>query len=431
MLSIRITLLLTVLIPLQLSSINLQASELLNEKVIILAGTEVPQGLGKFIPNLSLMSAGKDGKLKPIPFQIDEVDVEGNVYFAQSKKDVDGELEVLDEKDELVFMWKDSQAPLSEATLNTASFEILAEIAVTAIGAETRYVYLVENSRLTSDVTYVRYSADLGQIETDYYSLSVNPDNAVAWKEFNYFSYTGIEDSPIDSIKMRMTAGVVTRFAKIKLTNKNFTAKPIAYKTGPIRSTTLYKVTVKLFKVPMMKMSMQGHFFSNGLTYVTTANLPRVRMTMLSKPTMSVSLDCNGLDGSKLISAIEPNVSYTANGDLSDDEIALKTLNFDQQKPWLWLRTEDNFNVFTQFQQTQGKQMPVGIHYNDTHTLKDKPERFRGQVPNFGYLVKDFPKKGLFQLRMDVHFNQSMQGTSPQEYATATSTPLQIASREI
>src|SRR5690606_12358359 len=126
------------------------------------------------------LAAVKDGALKPIPYQFDERTESGFIYMknnpdkAKKEDPLVGKEGFFDGNDQLIFMMKDGGARKSSSM--KADGELLAEIAVDNYKGEQRYVYLVKGARLQSEDYYVRFSAQLGRVETDYYALKVDPD---------------------------------------------------------------------------------------------------------------------------------------------------------------------------------------------------------------------------------------------------------------
>lgn len=78
-------------------------------KVITVEGEDMPWVLGLPLNELSL-AAMVDGVMEPIPFQIDQYNTGGAVYFEGWHVPLAGEPEVMDGTDKLLFLFKDAGA---------------------------------------------------------------------------------------------------------------------------------------------------------------------------------------------------------------------------------------------------------------------------------------------------------------------------------
>ena len=199
-------------------------------KSIMVDGRDIRGALGKTIDTLSL-AAIVDDELEPIPYQFDEYNEGGAIFFEGWDVPIMGTQSVLDDQDKLLFLYKDAGERKTEE--QRFDGKPLAEISVTGRDGVTRYVYLMENSRLRSDEQYVRYSSEEALVETDFYSLSYNQDNHINWKDLSITGYEG-EDNPIDGLKFRMETDVVMNLTSIRLNNKHIVATPAGERAGPI-----------------------------------------------------------------------------------------------------------------------------------------------------------------------------------------------------
>lgn len=389
-------------------------------RVVTLKGSELSHLIGRPFEQLSLVSI-KRGKPRPIPFQFDDININGGVYIAGSKVNLDGETGVLDGHDELLFMMSDTGIRKQDMHFFDGSVE--AEIAVTTISGNQHYVYLVSDSRLRSEKNYVRYSAELGQLETDHYSLRVNKKNALNWDEFVYHAFSGEQASPLDTMKLRFHAGVITPLPKVTLNNKQFIAKLVAEKAGPIRATSEFKVVVKFLKLPVFKVAMQIHFLPSSLIYDTHVSIPKIRRKLVYNPSLSISLDGNELDDAKIRVPLTPDLTGIADGEISEEELAMMESGIDIDNNWIWVSTEQNLDYFSYAEYTDEVKPTLAFFMEDDRKKKDKPERFRGQQPNVGFMQKDFPKKGSFGLRVYLHFNTSLADFPPEIIAQQAKTP--------
>lgn len=376
-------------------------------KAIMLDGNDMDVALGNKIETLSL-AAVVDGELEPIPYQFDEYNEGGAIFFEGWAVPIDGEKGVLDKQDKLLFLYKDA----GERKTEKQRFDgrALAEIRVTGKDGIARYVYLMEGSRLHSEEQYVRYSSDEALVETDFYSLSYNQDNHINWKDLSIVGYDG-EDNPIDGLKFRMKTDVVMNLTSINLNNEDIVATPAGEKIGPIRTTTQMDLTVWMFGLPMMKISMQVHHYPRSVIYDARVIMPETRRSMMKKSSVAISMDANQLIGATVRTAAGPLEAGVVDGQLSDIEKKMIEGGVDDSDGrWIWISTGKNLDVLTYFDFIGDTNEPLSLVYNDDKEVVDLPERFPGQLPNVGYSINNFPEEGFFGFVFSFFFSNGYNG---------------------
>ena len=374
-------------------------------QTIMLEGADISVALGEPIDKLSL-AAVIDGEMEPIPFQIDEYNTGGAVYFENWSVPVAGTRHIFDESDKLLFLQKDAGSRLGPDHLYDGKF--VAEIALNNDGV-TRYVYLMNGSRLRSDEQYVRYSADEGLVETDFYSLTYNPDNHVVWDDFTLVNYSG-EENPLDALKLRLDAGLITSFSKTTLNNDQIVALPAGEVVGPKRTTTQMDLTLWLFKMPMLQVSLQVHHYPKSIIYDVRIVIPTVRRKLLVDPTLSMSLDANNLLGTTVRTAMGPKQPGIVDGELGEIELEMIEAGATAVKNWIWASTHRNLDIVAFFDFLGDTEEPISTHYVDDKHLEDLPERFVGQLPNMGYRIENLPDSGFFGFITSLYISNGFKG---------------------
>lgn len=374
-------------------------------KPMLVEGDNMPAALGKRIESLSLQAV-IDGQMEPVPYQIDEYNTGGAVYFKVLKVPIDGSEGVLDANDKLVFLYKDA-GPRRE-TFHVNDGKLLSEIELIDATGNKRYVYLVENSRLRSEEQYVRYSTDIGQVETDFYSLTYNKENQLNWDEFSYAAFKG--ERPLDTMKIRLTGGLFTELSTVTLNNKNFIAKPIGEHVGPVRTTSQMEVTMWLFNLPLLEISYQVHHYPKSMLYDVRVVMPEVRRKILASPMLSLSLDANNLIGSTVQTALGPKQPVDVNGKIEPQENELLKSSVTPEHNWIWLSTKRNLDVLAFFDYLGDTREPLSLVYADDLEMVDPPERFKGMVPNAGYRIDNFPMSGFFGFVVSIFLSEGYEG---------------------
>jgi len=109
-----------------------------------------------------------DNRLKPIPFQIDEVDITGLTFIPEIKKyDIDGKEDFFDKQDELVFMYRDANYErYEEGKTLLPRGKILKEVVLTFQDRKPRYAYVVKDNNLRSEVNYVNMNIEQGNFNS-------------------------------------------------------------------------------------------------------------------------------------------------------------------------------------------------------------------------------------------------------------------------
>ncbi len=373
-----------------------------NAKVIALTPAELGILNNKNPQSYSLVAV-KRGKLEPIPYQFDEIRESGFVFMkdinAKGKDDdaLVGKEGVFDGKDELLFMLKD--AGERKTNFMKADGKLIAEISVLNASGEPRYVYLVKDALLSSEQHYVRFSSTLGRVETDYYALKVDPGNAFMWQEFSYDSFTGEKPGrPLDTVTLRMYSNALA-VVPLNLNNKHMIAKVVAEKSGPIRSTTEYKVVVALMKAPIMNFTLQIEHTEQSVSYNSRVFIPAVRRRMVSKAAMNASFDGNNLLGASVYASEGPTQPGIVDGQVSEIEKEMLKVEFKTNEPsWVLLSTKDGFSFMNHFIVETDEEIPMGIVYEENPNHSEPPEYFKGQMPMLGFMMHRTPLKGFMQV---------------------------------
>ena len=375
-------------------------------KAIMIDGMELPNAVGKPIKEFSL-AAVIDDEMEPIPFQIDEYNEGGAVYFEDWGVPIAGSKDILDNEDKLLFIYKDA-GPRLQAH-HRYDGDVVQEITLSSGNGQLRYVYLMQNSRLISDEQYVRYSSDEAIVETDFYSITYDKENQLNWIDFSIVNYDG-EENPFDSLKIRLETGIISSLIKTEINNESLIAIPKGERIGPIRTTTQMELTFWLLKLPILRVSLQLHHFPNSLLYDVRAILPAGRRKMLADPKVYLSLEGNKLYGTETRTAAGPATPAITNGSIDAIEQQHIAEGISIENNWIWATTLRNLDFLAFFDFNSDRTQEISFHYNDDLTLVDLPERFVGQLPNAGYKIHTLPDSGFFGFTVGIHLSNEFEG---------------------
>ena len=395
-------------------------------QTIMVEGEDLAAVLGEPIDKISL-AAVIDDEMEPVPYQIDEYNSGGAVFFENWSVPIDGVQNRFDKVDKLLFLQKDAGS--RRKAYHRFDGEFLAEVALTGEDGITRYVYVIKGSRLRSEEQYVRYSAEDALVETDFYSLTYNPENHVIWDDFTLVNYIG-DENPLDALKLRMDTGLITSFSKTTLNNNQIVAVPAGEHIGPIRATTQMDLTLWLLKMPMLQVSLQIHHYPKSIVYDVRMVIPEVRRKLLVNPTLSMSLDANNLLGTSVRTALGPKQAGIVDGEIGEVEQQLIEAGLTATENWIWASTHRNLDIVAFFDFLGDTDEPLSTVYVDDKLLEDLPERFVGQLPNMGYKIENLPDSGFFGFATSLYISNGFKG-EPESFTKAMRTMPEIVVRQV
>ena len=374
-------------------------------KVITVEGEDIPMALGLPLEDLSL-AAIVDNVLEPVPFQFDQYNIGGAVYFDGWDVPMAGDAKLLDATDKLLFLFKDAGSRRTPDDRYDGS--VLAEIMLKDSAGFERYVYLVRGSRLRSEEQYVRYSSEMGLVETDFYMLRYNKKNHLKWDDFQATNFVG--ERPLDSMKLRLNAGLVAPVAPTELNNDDLVALPTGERIGPIRTTTQLETTLYLLKLPLLKLSLQIHHYPKTIMYDVRVIMPEVRRRLLYDPSITMTLDANRLLGSTVRMANGPKEPAIVDGAVGAIEEEMRKAAFTPESNWIWVSTKRNLDVVAFINYLGDFNEPLAPFLDDDMNKEDPPEVFPGQLPNVGYTIKSFPMDGFVGFVVSMNISDGFDG---------------------
>lgn len=400
--------------------------------------------------------------LQPIPFQIDEMNQKSNFYFEGKEAPPLGEVGLFDEKDELVFMYHDTGPRRHEQKPTTG--EVLLELSFTDNNS-TRYAYVVKNSVERSSKKYVDFDIDSGVIKSDYYTLEIDKKNPLNWKKHTYKTFTGQDNNIIDTLKIRISGELFAPWATLTLDNDNLKPTIIGVKHGPVRTIVKMDTQVRIagIPVPMAKLMMHYYLNEQHLSAPVYADIPAlgVLLRVIDKPSVSVSIDFNQLEGSQVYSARGPAEGATVDGITSVEETQFKIAGITGDLNDLSsVKLEDNFlymdtkqdyhvlallHIFPESLAVNDQELierslalfgeDLGVLYHDDSKHYDKPEFFPGAYPEVGYDIslatstKGMDISGRVEIRfaINLYFIDDIGSGGPERFEAQARTGPQFA----
>lgn len=393
------------------------------QKIIEIKGVELPALEGKSFSNLTLFAV-KQGMLLPIPHQCEDFDDEGYSWFKESKAPLRGREGVLDAHDSLLFRFADAGDAMTppQAAMTTDLVQIRIQD-----GGETRYVYMSQQPVRFSHQPLANYDAKSGRISTDYFTLQTAPDNLLHWSNFTYRNFAGLpNDTLLDTLKIRLDAGVILNDARVTLDTRNLRTEVVAVKAGPVRSVILAESRMQFAGIPVVFIDFQLQLYPQQINIDARVEVPAILKRLLKHPTATVSIDGHNLGGSEFRSSVATQ-TVVVDGTMSDEENRLGETSI-RQNAWIWLSSHKGFDIFSTLYIPPNFNVPVSLHYQDSLTAEDAPERFAGQGPNVGYHMRDVPVNDTFHFAFQAWFTDTLKGVAPEHLSSTLSRVPLVAS---
>ncbi len=407
---------LTVLLCSLASHLVAQESRALEHTVLTLTPAELPSLSGISLENLSVMVW--DGvSFSPVPFQIDEMDSVEMVWFAESGFSRVGKAGIFDGADQLLVMLRDSGIPAGDGKALPQG-EILAEVRLTTPEDSERAFYIVSGNSARNPRHYVSHDPHTGVTRTDQYVLTTDPDNELNWEYLGYSGYHGRADaSLIDTLKMRMSGGVLFRFPRVTLDNDNLRPVMTGFRVGPIRSVMHLETRVVFAGLPMMKLHVQALRYANHYEAHTFARIPSLYRSTLKQPQVSVSIDGNRLFGAAVQTARGGELIGNVDGKMDDDERELVRRGLSSEQSWILFDSRQGFALLTELDVPPALHgIPLDLVYQDDAEAELRPEQYPGQLPNLGYALNGWPEQDELRFAVRLLFDQHFGELAPSDY---------------
>lgn len=386
-----------------------------NNKIFQLQPGAVPAASGLAINTLRV-AVVRGGVLQPIPFQIDEYNKAGLVWFPATQVPINGKEGIFDGADRLLLLAGDLSSESFPASLAPPP-GYLGELAATIQG-ETRYLQLIAGDFPQAKEVYVHHDLATGITETPFYTLRVEPGNELNWQYLMVDSWQGDRSrSLVDTLKMRISGGVFTPLTRLTLDNDNLRPRLVGSRAGAIRSTMQLETSVVVAGITVMKMQVQVIRYPRYFEAFTHARIPKLYRMALINPEVRVTVDGNDQRGAVVRTARGGPVQAIVDGVLDDNERQLLARGLSSDEDWLLFDSRNGFSMLTFLDvPAELRGIPLELVYEDDSRKNDKPERVKGQQPNLGYGIRGFPPGEDFHFGVTLAFDKELTGIEPRGY---------------
>ena len=362
--------------------------------------------------------AMKDGRFDPVPHQWMEFTEDGLPWFANdASTENSGSPTTIDATDRLLLRREDGGEKLSSRVSET----VIGELSVSVAG-NTRYFYVVANAYRQATQRYVKFDRQKMVVKSTDYALTMDPDNMLIWNDFFYRGYqgsSGTRETILDTLKIRLSAGVFSENTRITMNNSNLEPRIEEIIEGPLAWGVYATTTLHVARIPVMRIRNYFLLQPKQVDIHSRFTLPVVAKTVLQRPDISISMDGNQLYGGKLVTSwTGSNVAIT-DGKMSKAEKDMVG-NAMQGKNWLWFSTDRGFDMLAMLDFRSGFEQPARLLYQDDANLANEPERFPGQLPNVGFTIEDIPIGKEFYFLASLFFSGNSDGLPPGKYAAST-----------
>ena len=301
-----------------------------NWRTIVLKGAAMPQLVGAPESHLEVLAL-HDGRLAPIPFQVDEVLPDGRYALPDGPEPLSRDSPgILDRDDEVTMMLADlgDRASSLPRKLPPDALEIET---VDATSGAHRYAYIaaVASPRL-SPVSYVSYDPAHSSIEGGSYRMTFRGDFPIglALKD----GRGNLSPSLIEGSQVQVTARVLILF-KLRLSANGMTNRVLAWHSGPIRLIRRVSHSVKLiFGIKSPPVLSEEIFYRDRAEDSFAARVLWLPRLFFSDVRVRTWFDFVGLDGFELSwrgmewQSLEPGTRSVLAAEVSRDPPEVKWL---------------------------------------------------------------------------------------------------------
>ena len=369
--------------------------------------------------------ACSDGKLIPIPFQVDER--KNNRYLLPDGPEGERGNGIFDDQDELVFMVKDT----GDRCRIDAEGKWLEIEVIDPVDGGRGWVYLTFNKDLPlSEERYVWYYPEEDSVATGKYFLQFNREHPI------FFDTLGIKEEAggsgknmIDRLKIRFYARLTGGFISIHKNEEDFRTKLLAYHAGKVRLIRLTRNWQTLFwKIPTPAADIFTIFYDNSFEFPVVVDLPFDVGLFLKSTDFRVSIDMRKEAGRRLFYNSRNTVPVEINGVPSPEKEKLDRGPFE----WMVNAGVDPFpagwfNVL-EWSAPGNPEIGIRLYFEDDVNKKDPPENQPGEYGDLGYSIVglEHVKKGKILIRSVMYWFEKFKPGDEKRFINVDKAPLRV-----
>lgn len=350
--------------------------------VVVTAGV-VPAMLGAGVGEISAFACGGAG-LRPIPYQIDEINAEGLVVSYFGKEDrvaPDATPGTLDEDDQIVFMLRDAGGACDSESLSRLPGTVAGVRLESGHLNEPAIVYLMRSRRgLKPLVSYVRYDAAEHQIGSDHYTWRYAPERPFMIADMIYPMFKGRESVDIqDRLRVRIKATGPAGLVNLNFNEEDVDIHLKGVRTGPIRLVREMEGAINV--IPGFSLPVSLTFINYDRLWIADVRfrVPAPAALFVGSLDLRVVSDFIDLRGTRISTKAMPE-GVLVDGQMIAEE---ETLQFGDE-PW-YLVTGSGLNQVVAVDYDRSLNLNASSYFIDNENLEEPPEDVPGCVPCVGY----------------------------------------------
>ena len=377
---------------------------------LVVTGAQLPRELGARENRIEII-AFKDGRITPIPFQIDKRRADGRYVMPNGPNPVaDDHPGKLHNDDELVMMLADmgTRVPATQY-LASGTLEIKT---VDPLDGQARYAYIAAvDAPLRSSVHYLYYDRAADRIETTFYRIGLTD----GWPTEFALQHQIHGDAPnlIDRFKVRTSATILQLFS-YRMNENDIHNRLLAWKVGPVRMLRLESHSVNLLLgIHSPHVQSQVFMYRNYMENPTRINFPWMPRLVLDNLKLRLDVDYFNLNGFQLTwSAMRtPPLVIGSN---SPEERKLEHGPTGPPIRWLALRGDDRLLMQALRPSRDFDLLQLSLYYRNS-SVPDPPEKYPGEHPGIGYVIGGYQNLG-----RGIHIFDSLFVIAPATYQATT-----------
>jgi hypothetical protein len=338
----------------------------------------------------------REGKIAPVPFQVDEKTGKGDFIFPdgpeKNPQDGDG---IFNGNDELVIMARDLGDQADSLSLFVLGWERAVEIVATDPQDGGRgFAYVVSYRKdppTRAELDYVNLDPATSRVSALFYNLGFSKEAPMALAELSVTSVGGGDGVDYcDRLKARLHC--VVAGVEINKTEEDFTNELVAWIDGPVRVVRRTRSRLILFwNIPSPSARLDNIYYYNSFSFPTEIYLPIDVGFAVKDAHFRVSVDSPKLAGERRYrNSLYPE-GVIQDGTMSDDE---KTMAADR-RPFSWSSTgtvgtdgKDHGAWFNRLVvEGDNPDWKPRIFYVDNEKDLDPPDQEPGSFGNGGYQI--------------------------------------------
>ena len=347
---------------------------------LIIKGSQLPQLCNRPLSQFEVF-AMRDGKLAPIPFQIDQMNSDGSYVLSEGPEPVaSSHPDILDARDEIVMMIADlGERAKPNFRLPSGAFEVEMN---DPLGGQPRFAYIATDAHpVRSPLHYVDYDAAKNTVETDRYRFGYTHGVPTDYAPQSRAHENG--PNLLDRFKIRVRATVLKLF-HFDVNEDKVDNRLLAWKAGPIRVVRLLTHSVRVvFGIRSPEVTNYDFFYRDCVENPFKVRFPWVPRLLFGDIMVRMDLDFVGLDRY----AISWSRMNTGAFRLGDPQLMKIVKSDPPQVEWIALRGGGRMLIQTIAPTSDLQVLDRRLYYNDDPNTPDPPERVRGEHPGIGYTM--------------------------------------------